>query len=964
MRSPEGESVRTAPRKIGESLVARGRITEAQLEEALEAQKTDGRSIGKILVSMGYLTTEELARALSERLNVDYVALFDMEVDPEVRGVISEDVLAQHNAVPLKIDNGRLIVAMSDPNDLYARSDLTVSAGRPITPVVAAEDAVSALRHNLFGGQEAPGAPVIEAGPVEERLSEDAAEQEERGDARVPGRPAKAAKLGEILIAEGKITQEQLEQALSVQEHDPRDLGKILVSLGLLSGADLAQALAVRLKLDYVVLSELSEEEVDDAALNLIDEDTLRKYMALPLRFEDGRLIVAMSDPNDLFALEDLRIAAKHPITPVVASEEDLRGAYATMFGGDDRLYPVANEETGSDGGGSAEPEAPPTEDETEPAAVADADPSGESSRDGAGGNSSPGMELEEVSKKGRVGVKGGKIGELLVAERKITQEQLDQALDLQKNDRRQIGKILLSLGYINGTDLAQALARRLRLDYAELTESDVDRGVASLVDQKVLRKHGVLPLRLENGRLVVAMSDPTNIYALEDLMMISGYPITPVVALEEEIQSIHNKIFAIGEDVTGILEEAGKESVTDDHGEIHLGETLPEEAPVVRLVGSILQQAVGDGASDIHIEPRARELTVRMRVDGVLREVMSIPPKLQSGVIARLKIVGNLDIAERRVPQDGRFSVRLGGQRIDLRVASLPTVFGEKVVLRLLDTSNAQVELPELGFPPKVYERYEEIFRRPYGAILVTGPTGSGKSTTLYATLNELNSPEKNIITVEDPVEYRMRGINQMQTNPRAGLTFASALRSILRADPDIVMIGEIRDAETAQIAVEAALTGHLVLSTLHTNSAPGALSRLTDMGIEPFLTSSAVDCVIAQRLARRLCENCKEPVELEEEILAGMQFPFEHVDNGDLRFHRAVGCNRCVGMGYRGRFGIYELMAVTESIRDLILRRASADEIGRVAREEGMVRLRDEGLLKAAQGITTIEEVLRSVV
>ncbi len=754
MRSTEGESVHTAPRKIGEILVERGMITEDQLQEALEAQKTDGRSIGKILVSMGYLTTEDLARALSERLNVDYVALFEIEVDPEVRGVISENVLAQHNAVPLKIDNGRLIVAMSDPNDLYARSDLTISAGHPITPVVAAEDAVSALRHNLFGAEEEdPDAPVGEVGPAEDMPMEVSADsaQTERGGARVQGRS---------------------------------------------------------------------------------------------------------------------------------------------------------------------------------------------------------------------IGSKAGKLGEILVTEGKITQDQLDKALDLQKNDRREIGKILLALGYISRNDLAQALARRLRLDYAELTESDVDRGVASLVDQKVLRKHGVLPLRLENGRLVVAMSDPTNIYALEDLMMISGYPVTPVVALEDEIQRIHNKIFAIGEDVTGILEEAGKEAVTDDHGELDLGETLPDEAPVVRLVGSILQQALGDGASDIHIEPRARELTVRMRVDGVLREVMSIPPKLQSGVIARLKIVGNLDIAERRVPQDGRFSVKLGGQKIDLRVASLPTVFGEKVVLRLLDTSNAQVELPKLGFPNNVYERYEEIFRRPYGAILVTGPTGSGKSTTLYATLNELNSPEKNIITVEDPVEYRMRGVNQVQTNPKAGLTFASALRSILRADPDIVMIGEIRDSETAQIAVEAALTGHLVLSTLHTNSAPGALSRLTDMGIEPFLTSSAVDCVIAQRLARRLCENCKEPVEIEEEILAGMQFPFRYAENGSLHFHKAVGCDRCGGTGYRGRIGIYELMAVSETIRDLILRRTSADEIGRVAEEEGMVRLRDEGLLKAARGITTIEEILRSVV
>ncbi len=556
------------------------------------------------------------------------------------------------------------------------------------------------------------------------------------------------------------------------------------------------------------------------------------------------------------------------------------------------------------------------------------------------------------------------KIGDILVSEGRITEEQLEQALAMQKHAPRELGKILLSLGHVKEADLAQALARRLRLDYIELTEHDVDRGAASLVGQTVLRKYGAMPLRVENRRLMVAMSDPTNIYALEDLRMISGYPVTPVVALEKDIRRVQNKLFAVSEEVSEFLEEAAAESAEEDYGELELGvEASPDEAPIIRLVSSILQQAVGDGASDIHVEPQGREVVVRMRVDGVLREAMSIPPKLQSGVITRFKILANLDIAERRVPQDGRFSVKLGGQKVDLRVASLPTVYGEKVVLRLLETSSANVALTELGFAPEVYERYGEIFRRPYGTILVTGPTGSGKSTTLYATLNQLNSPDRNVITVEDPVEYRMRGINQIQTNPKAGLAFASALRSILRADPDVIMIGEIRDFETAKIAVEAALTGHLVLATLHTNDAPGALSRLTDMGVEPFLTASAVDCVIAQRLARRLCERCKEPVELEKEILAGLQFPFEHAPEGEFHFHKAVGCDWCGGSGYRGRVGIFELMVVTKRVRDLILRRSSTDEIVHAAEEEGMVRLREDGLLKAARGITTIEEVLRVV-
>ncbi|MDP9437158.1 MAG: Flp pilus assembly complex ATPase component TadA [Actinomycetota bacterium] len=571
----------------------------------------------------------------------------------------------------------------------------------------------------------------------------------------------------------------------------------------------------------------------------------------------------------------------------------------------------------------------------------------------------------EATNSVARIEPHGGKISDVLVSQGKVTEEQVRRALEAQKGDRRDLGKIMVSLGFVTEPDLAEAQARRLGLEYVELTDRDVDRGAVALVPERLLRRHGVMPLRVSRvKRLVVAMSDPTNLHAFEDLRMASGHEITPVVAPEGDIRNTQAKVFATGEQVAKILEDAAGERL-EEHDDLDLGvEVPPDEAPIIRLVSSILQRAVGDGASDIHIEPRAQEVAVRMRVDGVLREAMTVPPKLQNGVIARLKILAKLDIAERRVPQDGRFSVKLGGQKIDLRVASLPTVYGEKIVLRLLDTTNANVELTKLGFSPEVYERYEEVFRRPHGAILVTGPTGSGKSTSLYATLNELNTPEKNIITVEDPVEYRMGGINQIQTNPKAGLTFASALKSILRADPDIVMIGEIRDFETAKIAVEAALTGHLVLATLHTNDAPGAVSRLSDMGVEPFLTSSAVDCVIAQRLARRLCENCKEPVGLEREILEGIRFPFGHLPGGaSLGFHRAVGCSRCGGTGYRGRVGLYELLVVTDGIKGMILRGESTLEIGRVAEEEGMVRLRDDGLLKAAAGVTTIEEVLRTV-
>jgi type IV pilus assembly protein PilB len=556
-------------------------------------------------------------------------------------------------------------------------------------------------------------------------------------------------------------------------------------------------------------------------------------------------------------------------------------------------------------------------------------------------------------------------IGEILVSEGVIASEQLEEAHRLGSRQPQEVGRILLSLGYVDESDLAKALARRLRLEFTELTARDVDRKLVGLVDRKVLRRYGMLPLRMESGRLVVAMRDPTNLHALEDLRMLTGYPISPVVVVESDLRRAFGELFGIGDEVADLLEEAAAESPAQDREDVELREDQgASRAPTIRLVRSILLRAAGDGASDVHLEPRGGDLAVRFRVDGVLREVMSVPPALQSGVIARLKVLASLDIAERRLPQDGRFSVKLDDRKMDLRVATLPTTFGEKVVLRLLDNANLHADLRGLGFSPKMLQRYEAVFRRPYGTILVTGPTGSGKSTTLYATLEELNTPQKNIITVEDPVEYRMRGINQVQANPKIGLTFPSGLRSILRADPDVVMIGEIRDRETARTSIEAALTGHLVLATLHTNDAPAAVTRLTDMGVEPFLTASAVDCVIAQRLARRLCERCKRPAEMDEGTLEELGFPFSRFGEGETNFHEAVGCDRCGGTGYRGRIGIYEMMIVDEEIQPLILHGASADVIGRAAQKGGTIPLREDGLMKAALGITTVEEILLTIV
>src|SRR5215210_2146334 len=556
-------------------------------------------------------------------------------------------------------------------------------------------------------------------------------------------------------------------------------------------------------------------------------------------------------------------------------------------------------------------------------------------------------------------------VGEILVSSGVITGKQLEEAYRLGRRQRQGVGKVLLSLGYVGQSDLARAIAVRLRLDFVELSVNDVDPEASCLVDKKLLRRYGMLPLRVEGGRLVVAMKDPANLHALEDLEMLSGYPVTPVVVAGNDLRRVFGRVFGEGDEVAELLGEASAEAPVEDREDVELREFREASgAPTVRLVGSILRRAAGDGASDVHFEPRGNELVVRFRVDGMLREVMSVPPALQGGVIARLKVLAGLDIAERRLPQDGRFSATLDDGKMDLRVCTLPTTFGEKVVLRLLDNADLRADLRGLGFSRKMLRSYEAVFRRPYGTILVTGPTGSGKSTTLYATLGELNATERNIVTVEDPVEYRMRGINQVQVNPRIGLTFHTGLRSILRSDPDVVMIGEIRDKETAKTSVEAALTGHLVLATLHTNNAPAAVTRLTDMGVEPFLTASAVDCVIAQRLARRLCGRCKRPTRMDERAIRELGLQGARFAEDQKNFHTAVGCERCAGTGYAGRIGLYEIMLVDEALRRLILQGASADEIASAARKAGMIPLREDGLSKAAKGITTVQEILLTVI
>jgi len=551
-------------------------------------------------------------------------------------------------------------------------------------------------------------------------------------------------------------------------------------------------------------------------------------------------------------------------------------------------------------------------------------------------------------------------LGALLIARGLLTQEALEAALEEQSLNHRSLGRILIDRGLVSEADLVSTLATQLGLDYVDLADYPVDAAATLLISDALARRYQALPIGWQDDKLVVAMADPSNVFAMDDIRTITGAEVRMVVSTRESIVGAIDKYHRLDSDAESITAQASSAFEAED--DLASVREVVEDAPIVKLVNLLITQAVQDRASDIHIEPTETDVRIRYRVDGVLHEVMRSPKNIQSGIISRLKIMADIDIAEKRVPQDGRLTVNVGSRHIDLRVATLPTVFGEKVVMRILDKSNALLRLDDLGFLESNRARFETAYLKPYGTILVTGPTGSGKSTTLYATLNIVSDESKNIITVEDPVEYRVPGINQVQVNIKAGLTFASALRSILRSDPDIVLVGEIRDRETANIAVEAALTGHLVLSTLHTNDASSTPTRLVEMGVEPFLVASALDCIVAQRLARRLCDKCKEAYQPTQAELIQAGWGGDEFDESPELF-RPNGCQACSKTGYRGRFAIHEVLLVTEEIERLIVDREHSEDIKKLAIAQGMLTLRRAGLTQVLAGLTSIEETLRVI-
>ncbi|MBI5286946.1 MAG: type IV-A pilus assembly ATPase PilB [Deltaproteobacteria bacterium] len=558
------------------------------------------------------------------------------------------------------------------------------------------------------------------------------------------------------------------------------------------------------------------------------------------------------------------------------------------------------------------------------------------------------------------------RLGELLVRYGLITQEQLKKAIEDQGGGGGRLGYNLTKLGYISENNLISFLSKQYGIPAIDLSTIDIEAEVIKLIPEDVARKYHVMPIRRRGATLVIAMADPSNIFAIDDIKFLTGYNIESVVASETAIKSAIEKYYGAEEaqslaEVLSDIEETEMEIVHEEE-EVDLSDLKKaiEDAPVVKLVNMVLTDAIKKSASDIHLEPYEKVFRVRYRVDGVLHEVMKPPLKLKNAIVSRVKIMSNLDIAERRLPQDGRIKMKLAkGKEMDFRVSVLPTLFGEKVVMRLLDKSNLQLDMTKLGFEEKALKDFMDAIHKPWGMVLVTGPTGSGKTTTLYSAISELNKISENISTAEDPVEYNLMGINQVQMHEEIGLNFAAALRSFLRQDPDIIMVGEIRDYETAEIAIKAALTGHLVLSTLHTNDAPSTINRLLNMGVEPFLVSSATNLILAQRLARRICKDCKEAVKVLVQALIDIGVP--PGEAGSFVCYKGRGCPTCGGTGYKGRIALYEVMPLVEGLKELILSGASAAELKREVIRQGMKTLRMSGITKIKEGVTTIEEVVR---
>lgn len=778
--------------------------------------------------------------------------------------------------------------------------------------------------------------------------------------------------IDEILLEMGVLKITDLKRAWDIQRESKGNIEDVLIELGLVAPKDVMMARATKMGISF---ADLSTFEFKDLSIpNLLTKNIAHRYKVIPIEKESNVLTIAMKDPTDIFSIDDIRLATGLEIKPVLADAKEIDRLIIRFYGEDIKAKDIEPQVSASDlrivdplkekeemlldkgtyNSIKQEVELPDLGINNIPA-------------DPQLNNFNSGNNFNEN------GLFKDKIGNLLVRSGVISQEQLDRALSLQSKQGGLIGKILVKEGFINTKSLYEFLEKQMGVQFIDLDSIEFDDKAIKLVTPNIARMHKLIPFSKTDATLKVAMSDPMNIFSIDDLRLTTGLEIIPCLAEEELINKYldmyfdksnkkhapepEKKIAQLDEEIKKVNEKIAVEIKESEEEEEIVDITDLENAPIVKMVNIIFQKAIASRASDIHIEPQEDGVLVRYRIDGQLVEIMRHDKKIMPSMSARVKIISGLNIAEKRVPQDGRIALNIDGKNYDLRVSILPTMFGEKIVMRIADKEGFNVTKQQLGFFEDDMEKFDKIISNPHGIILVTGPTGSGKSTTLYTALKELCKPNVNILTVEDPVENTIKGINQVQVNVKAGMTFAAALRSFLRQDPDIIMVGEIRDGETAEIATRSAITGHLVFSTLHTNDAASSITRMIDMGIEPFLMSSSVVGVLAQRLVRRLCPKCKEVMELtpnDRDIL-------DLKEDEEVTIYKAKGCPECNNMGYKGRIAVYEIMEVGREIREMIAKNENSDVIKDVAIKNGMKTLRMNGAKLVKDGVTTIDEMLR---
>ncbi|NLU27393.1 MAG: Flp pilus assembly complex ATPase component TadA [Hungateiclostridium thermocellum] len=773
--------------------------------------------------------------------------------------------------------------------------------------------------------------------------------------------------IDEILLEMGVLKIVDLKKAWDIQRESNKNIEDVLLELGFVSQKDIMHANAVKMGIPFV---DLSTYQISDSSVPLlITRNIANRYKVIPIEKENGVLTVAMSDPTDIFCIDDIRLATALEIKPVLADVKEIERLIVEYFGEEKKpqesKLKAENEEQ------NKKEELLKMEEELLGREIYNNIKADAETREPEFDLASKGFDQNTYNESG---IFKDKIGNILVRAGVITQDQLENALSIQKKSGGLIGQILVKQGYIDRRSLYEFLQKQMGVEYVDIEGIEIDEDIIGLVSPNLAKTHKVIPIEKVDGNLKVAMSDPMNIFSIDDLRLTTGLEIIPCLADEEQISAqlekyygkasrktsakeIEQKVADLDEEIKKVNEKIAVEITQTEDEDTTIDISDLENAPIVKMVNIIFQKAVATRASDIHIEPQEDCVLIRFRIDGQLVEIMRYDRKILSSIVARIKIISGLNIAEKRIPQDGRIGIKIDDREYDMRVSVLPTMFGEKVVIRIADKEGFNVSKKELGFFEDDLEKFDQIISSPYGIILVTGPTGSGKSTTLYTALRELCKPNVNILTVEDPVESTIKGINQVQVNVKAGLTFATALRAFLRQDPDIIMVGEIRDSETAEIAIRAAITGHLVFSTLHTNDAASSVTRMIDMGIEPFLLSSALVGLIAQRLVRRLCPHCKEafqPDKNEREIL-GLK------DDEEVTIYRAKGCNECNNTGYKGRIAVYEILTVNREIKELISKNVSSDVIKDAAIKMGMKTLRMNCTRLVKEGITTIDEMLR---